>query len=112
MNSARGKTLAFGFLALLLCLAVVTPGALQMSYRQRLFGVVPLGSAQGDYQKALASGRLGQGYLRPGRTFWRPFDFHGYVYMIAAQPVWDASEHLSGYQFETFISLRGHIFSF
>ena len=91
---------------------VVTPILWQWSYRERLTRAVQIGSTRDDYLKALIGGHLGPGMIRPGYTFWRPFNAHGCVYTIVAYPEWDSTKHLLGYDLCPELSLRGHHYYF
>ena len=91
---------------------ILLPFLCQFSYRERLISSVGIGSSKDEYLTALRSGRLGQGFPRPGYTFWRPVQFHGIVYTIWAYPMWDTNGHLSGYEMDPVISLRGRVYEF
>ena len=106
----RPKFILTAICLILLSLFIGTPVFWQWSYRERLIHAVRIGSTRDDYMKALLHDQLGQGIPRPGFTFWRPFQSHGFVYTIVAYPEWDSSGHLAGYGLYPKISLRGHAY--
>jgi len=104
------QKLAIAAICLIAISFVATPLSWQWSYRDRLAHVVRIGSTRNEYMKALLGGQLGQGIPRPGFTFWRPFQAHGFVYTIIAIPEWDSNGILTGYGLYPKISLRGHAY--
>ena len=106
----RQKSILTGMGLSVLLLFVLTPLIWQWGYQDRLTRVVRIGSTRDEYRMALQRGRLGDGMIRPAYTFWRPLQFHGFVYTIFAYPEWDLSGHLSGYGLYPKISVRGHAF--
>jgi hypothetical protein len=104
----RQKIIFAAICLVLLALFVIPPLIWQWSYRANLVHAVKIGSTRDEYIKALVEGQLGQGMPRPGFTFWRPFQAHGFVYTIVAFPQWNSGGHLSGYSLYPKISLRGH----
>jgi len=99
-----------GFFLIFIFLVILAPFFLQWGYRTRLLHTVGIGSTRAEYINTLLAGKLGQGIPHPGYTFWRPIQFHGFIYTIDAFPTWDDTGHLSGYHLYSRVSLRGHVY--
>jgi len=104
------RWLVIGICLVVVSFAVLTPVYRQWSYRERLMNSVPIGSTRDAYLKAMLADKLGQGIPRPGYTFWRPIQFHGFIYTIVALPSWDTGGHLVNYDLYPRISMRGHVY--
>ena len=95
-----------GVAILLLIFAI--PFFWQWNYQARLLHAVGIGATREEYKKALATGTLGPGFLRPAMTYSRPINFHGMVYTIWAFPRWNLSGRLIGYGMYTELACRGY----